>query len=78
MRRQMSIASQTGQKISDLTEKMESETLSEQEAQELLDLAIMRITNVTVAKSEMDWETVSERLHHASNIATRMAEDDGQ
>lgn len=63
-------------KISALTDKMHEDELTAHEAEQLVDLIVMRITTLTVAKSDMDWATVAEALRRNAEIADMMAEED--
>lgn len=68
----------TQRRIVELADKMkdDDEEVSEQEAAEMLDLIVMRASNLAAVKGGMDWEDVADKLETSSKIAKKMAERD--
>lgn len=68
----------TGRRIVELANQVkdEQEEVSEQEAAEMLDLIVMRATNLAVVKGGLDWEDAAEQLELSTDVARQMANRD--
>lgn len=67
----------TGKRISELADKMgdSNEDISPEEAEEMLDLIIMRASNLAVARGGLDWDEVADKLELNAEVARLMDED---
>lgn len=68
----------TGSRIVELANQVkdEQEEVSEQEAAEMLDLIVMRASNLAVVKGGLDWEDAAKQLELSADVAQEMAERD--